>query len=237
MTDSRRHRSSRTTGTPSIAHVDEHNPIWSFPGFHIEQTQSWGLISADVVSRAAGEVVWRSNRHRIVYALTDIRGSMQSDDRPAREVPLLQNNFSLIPSGVTIRSNTSEPIRFIQILQSPVVYDDFISDMVRGGTVPLEPRTAFSDPLVSQIALTIANEIEGGFLDHILADALNTALAVKITRRFVDRSTIMLEPSNGLSRARLKIDVRWLWSVKPDLPPEKWTPGYADFASARSGVM
>ena len=22
-----------------------------------------------------------------------------------------------------------------------------------------------------------------------------------------------------------------------DLPPEKWTPGYADFASARSGVM
>ena len=162
---------------------------------------------------------------------------MQSDDRPAREVPLLQNNFSLIPSGVTIRSNTSEPIRFIQILQSPVVYDDFISDMVRGGTVPLEPRTAFSDPLVSQIALTIANEIEGGFLDHILADALNTALAVKITRRFVDRSTIMLEPSNGLSRARLKIDVRWLWSVKPDLPPEKWTPGYADFASARSGVM
>ena len=25
--------------------------------------------------------------------------------------------------------------------------------------------------------------------------------------------------------------------MKDDLPPEKWTPGYADFASARSGVM
>ena len=25
--------------------------------------------------------------------------------------------------------------------------------------------------------------------------------------------------------------------AKGDLPPEKWTPGYADFASARSGVM
>ena len=26
-------------------------------------------------------------------------------------------------------------------------------------------------------------------------------------------------------------------SAQVDLPPEKWTPGYADFASARSGVM
>jgi hypothetical protein len=31
---------------------------------------------------------------------------------------------------------------------------------------------------------------------------------------------------------------RTLWlHGHPDLPPEKWTPGYADFASARSGVM
>jgi len=26
-------------------------------------------------------------------------------------------------------------------------------------------------------------------------------------------------------------------AIVTDLPPEKWTPGYADFASARSGVM
>jgi AraC family transcriptional regulator len=43
-----------------------------------------------------------------------------------------------------------------------------------------------------------------GFVDGILADALNTALAVKVTRRFADQSAIMREPSNGLSRARLK---------------------------------
>src|SRR6516164_2641751 len=29
---------------------------------------------------------------------------------------------------------------------------------------------------------------------------------------------------------------RKAWVVEADLPPEKWTPGYADFASARSGV-
>jgi AraC family transcriptional regulator len=51
--------------------------------------------------------------------------------------------------------------------------------------------------------LTIANEMEGGFLDHILVDALNTTLAGQITWRFVDPSVIAPTPSNGLSRERL----------------------------------
>jgi len=76
--------------------------------------------------------------------------------------------------------------------------------MVRGGAVDLEPTSPFDDPLVSQMASTIANEVERGFLDRILADALNTALAVQITQHFVDPSKIALTPSNGLSRDRLK---------------------------------
>jgi AraC family transcriptional regulator len=52
--------------------------------------------------------------------------------------------------------------------------------------------------------VTLANEIDGGFVDGILADALNTALAVQVTRRFVDPSVLILEPSSGLTRERLK---------------------------------
>jgi AraC family transcriptional regulator len=92
----------------------------------------------------------------------------------------------------------------IQILQSRETYDNLAPEFVRGGTVQLDPQDAFSDPLISQIALTIANEIEDGFADGILVDALNTALAVQIMRRFTDPSAIMLAPSNGLSRDRLK---------------------------------
>jgi AraC family transcriptional regulator len=77
--------------------------------------------------------------------------------------------------------------------------------MVRGGAVDLhEPIRRFNDPLASQIASTIGNEMKRGFLDRILADALNTALAVQITRHFVDPSAIALTPSNGLSRERLQ---------------------------------
>jgi AraC family transcriptional regulator len=51
---------------------------------------------------------------------------------------------------------------------------------------------------------TIAEEMEGGFLDRILVDALNTALAVQMVRQFVDPSKITRAPSNGLSGERLE---------------------------------
>ena len=74
----------------------------------------------------------------------------------------------------------------------------------RGASCVLRPRYNLYDPLISQLVSTIANEMEGSFLDHILADALNTALAVQIIRLCGDPTAISLEPSNGLSRQRLK---------------------------------
>jgi AraC family transcriptional regulator len=76
--------------------------------------------------------------------------------------------------------------------------------MVRGGVVHLAPRYNFNNPLISQLVSTIANEIESGFLDRILADALNTALTVQIVRLYGDPTAITLTPSNGLSLERLK---------------------------------
>jgi AraC family transcriptional regulator len=93
--------------------------------------------------------------------------------------------------------------RYIQILQHRDTYDQLASEEVRGGAVHLAPRYDLDDPLISHLVSTIANEMEGGFLDHILADALNTALAVQITRLCGDPTAITLEPTNGLSRERL----------------------------------
>jgi AraC family transcriptional regulator len=190
--------------THTATSAGEHNPFWDFPDVCIESRRSWGPISAEIVNRTAGQTVWRSDRHRIVYALSDIHGFVRNDDGPALTWPLNRDHFSFRPSGVTLESTVDAPIRFVQIVQSRDVYDNVLAEMVRGGAVELEPQTGLHDPLISQIALTIANEIEAEFSDHILADALNTALAVQITRRFVDPSAIALEPSNGLSRERLK---------------------------------
>ena len=204
MTDPGRGRSNPTPDELDVARVDERNPIWNVPGFHLDNTQSWGPISASVVSRPAGEIVWRSDYHRFIYDSVGHTGEAQYENGPIRRFQKLENQVAFVPRGVTAQNNISEPFQYIQILQNPETYDSLISDMVRGGIVHLEPSGVFSDPLVSQIASKIANEMKGGLLDRILADALNTALAVQITRHFVDPAAIALTPSNGLSRERLQ---------------------------------
>jgi AraC family transcriptional regulator len=169
-----------------------------------QKSRSCGPISAHIVDRAPGEVFWRSDHHRIVCALTDIPGTVQVDDGRAGPLQLLRGVLSFTPSGMSTRCILRAG-RFIQILQNPETYDVIISDIVRGGAVDIaSPTPVFNDPLVLQIVSAIANEIDGGFLDNILADALNTALAAQITRRFVEPSAITLAPANGLSRERLE---------------------------------
>jgi AraC family transcriptional regulator len=148
-------------------------------------------------------VVWRSDYYRISCVSTDICGTKQSDDGPVEEYRLRPGDIAFRPRDRKLWSDLSGG-RFIQILRCRETYDNLVPELVRGGTVHLEPQDAFRDPLISQIGVTLANEIDGGFVDGILADALNMALAVQVMRRFVDRSALMLEPSNGLSRERLE---------------------------------
>jgi AraC family transcriptional regulator len=129
-------------------------------------------------------------------------GTVRVDDGPLRKLSWLRNTVSFTPSGIRTRCNLPAG-RSIQILQSRDTYDNIVSDIVRGGTVHLEPSGPADDPLVSRIVSTLTHEMKGGFLDRILADALNSALAVQIARRFVEPSAITLAPSNGLSLERL----------------------------------
>ena len=168
-----------------------------------ESSRSWGPLSVGIFCRHPGEVVWRSDYYRISYVLNDICGTKQSDDGYTEEYRLRPGDIAFRPRNRKLRSDLPGG-RFIQILQSRETYENLVPELLRDGTVHLEPQDAFTDPLIEQIAATLANEIAGGFVDGILADALNTALAVQVMRRFVDRSALILEPSNGLSRERLK---------------------------------
>ena len=190
--------------SPDPSHASHLNPIAGARRLVSEESaRSWRQLSVGVFRRAPGEVVWRSDYYRISCVLSDICGAKQSDDGSVEKYRLRPGDIAFRPPNRRLWSDLSGG-RFIQILQSRETYENLASELVGGGTIDLEPRDAFSDPLISQIAATMADEIDGGFADAILADALNTALAVQITRRFVDRSVLALEPSNGLSRDRLK---------------------------------
>jgi AraC family transcriptional regulator len=191
------------TAKANIENAERNNPRWNFPLFRIEKTHCWGPISVHIVERAAGEAICRSDCYRLTYFLTDFQGTMEDDERPQWECQLLRGDFVFRPPGTTLRSNLTAG-RYIQILQSPDTYNNLISEMVRGGAANLAPRYNVHDPLISQLVSTIANEVAGGLFGNILVDALNTALAVQITRICGDPAVIMLAPSNGLSRERLK---------------------------------
>jgi AraC family transcriptional regulator len=184
--------------------VDRDDLVRSAPGIHSEKSRTWELISADIINRAAGEVISpRSNYHRVTVAVSAIRGVAHIEGGPARPLLFLPGELSFTPGGVSTRT-ILPAARVIQAAQRPATYDTIISEIVRGGGLHFEPRHPINDPLASQIVSTIANEMESGFLDNILVDALNTALAVRMVRLFVDPSKITLAPSNGLSRERLQ---------------------------------
>jgi len=169
-----------------------------------ERSRSWGQIAVGVFLRRPGEVIWQRDCYRICCLLgRDIYGAKQSDDGTIEEYRAWPGDIAFRPPNRKLWSDLSGG-RFIQILQSRETYDKLAAELVRRGTICLEPQDVFRDPLISQIAATVADEAEGGFADGMLVDALNTALAVQVIRRFVDRSTMRPEPSNGLSRERLR---------------------------------
>jgi len=51
----------------STANLDRNNPRSSFGCFQVESRRCWGPISVDVVDRAAGEAICRSDCYRLTY--------------------------------------------------------------------------------------------------------------------------------------------------------------------------
>jgi hypothetical protein len=51
--------------------------------------------------------------------------------------------------------------------------------------------------MLSQIAMTLAEEVEGGFADRILTESLGTALSIRIAQRFIGQLPL---PTSGVFR-------------------------------------
>ena len=177
--------------------------VWSADGLHAEKSRCWGLISAAVINRPGREAISLSNYHRVAVSLTAIEGLVSIDGGSAKSAQFLPSEISFTPGGVSTRT-ILPAARLIQTLQSPATYDDIISEMVRGGVAHFETRYPINDPLASQIVSTLADELQGDFLDNILVDALNTALAVRMVRHFTDPSNIALScPPFQVAGARI----------------------------------
>ena len=108
----------------------------------------------------------------------------QVEHGPIWELPSAAPGIlSFCPPDVTLRSVT--PVaRFILLAWDTDFHPALLPE--RGANASrFEPLLGLHDPLLGQIATTLAQEVEGGFADRILVKSLGTALCIRLARRFV----------------------------------------------------
>jgi AraC-like DNA-binding protein len=179
--------------------------VWAHPRVHIERHRSWRRVAATVFSRAAGEAYWRGEQHRLALYLTDLAGGMVQPENGRRQVvkTTAPRPQGFQPAGMGLTVDIPQ-VRLAQVIQSPEIYRDLACEVAAPLDLgDLEPMLSFDDPEIARLIKAIVNEIDGGLLDDLLVNALSTALAVQVARRF-HGSAIQLLPAGRLSHARLK---------------------------------
>jgi len=177
--------------------------VWEHPELEISRIKSWTSITAMSFRRDGGESIWRGDRHRIVVSPEQRPPSLfQVEQGPTRQMPLAAPlTFSFFPAGLTLRI-VQPATSYVQVLWDTNLYSALLPELGAAAS-RFEFLSGQQDPLLSQIAMSLARETGGGFADRILVESLGTALCIRIAQRFVGH--LSLPTSNkGLSPERLR---------------------------------
>jgi AraC family transcriptional regulator len=176
--------------------------VWESPKIEISRIKSWPLIAAMSYHRDGGETVWRGDRHRLALGgPTSSPVLFQIEDGPTWQRPSMSvGDLGFYPAGLKIRIAHAEA-NLAQVLWDTELYSALLPEL---GTAAsgFEFRVGLQDPLLTQIAMRLAHDIEGGFADRILVESLGTALCIRIAQHFVGH--LPLPTSKGLSSERLQ---------------------------------
>jgi AraC family transcriptional regulator len=177
------------------------NSLWT-PKVEISRVKSWASITAISYYRDAGEAIWRGDRPRLVLARDGhLPALVQVEQGPTRQTPPYPpGTLVFYPAGLTVR-NVVPAARYVQVLWDIDLYHTLLPELGTA-TAGFEFLYPLQDPLLSQIATTLAQEIGGDFADRILIESLGTALCIRIARRFVGH--LPLPTRHGLSLERLQ---------------------------------
>src|SRR6516225_3826441 len=159
------------------------NSVWQVPDLQVSRIKSWPSITAMSYRRGGGESIWRGDRYRMTVFLDPLPPVLvQVEQGPAWELPsATPGTLSFCPPDVTLRSVT--PVaRFILLAWDTDFHPALLPELGANAT-RFEPLLHLHDPLLGQIATTLAQEVEGGFVDWILVESLGTALCIRLARR------------------------------------------------------
>jgi AraC family transcriptional regulator len=157
-----------------------HWPSWRLPQRRVLSHRDWGRFSASIYDRGAGEGIWEADEHRLVYSLTPRPAMLvQVHDGPVRDLPAEPEPIGFYPAGV--RARTIGPgSRYAQICWDPSLYATIAPQLPR--RPEMRPELC-QDPLIGQLARTLASEIGAGTADRLLAESLVAAIAMRLLHR------------------------------------------------------
>ncbi len=179
------------------------NGVWDLRGRRIETWRNWGLFGAGTYSRGSGEGLWTSDQHRLVFSLTPLPPMLLwIDGGPPRNVHPVPDAVTFYPAGLSIRT-VGEDSRYAQVCWSPELYRAIAPDLP--APPDLDPAVTFQDPLLSQLARSLAEETGQGPMDRLLAESLAAALTMRVARRFA-RSPSLAAPDLPRGQVRRVLD-------------------------------
>jgi AraC family transcriptional regulator len=178
------------------------NSVWQVPDSQVSGIKSWPSITAMSYRRGGGESIWRGDRYRMTVFLDSLPPVLvQVEQGPTWELPSVAPGIlSFCPPDVTLRSVT--PVaRFVLLAWDSDFHPALLPELGVNVT-RFEPLLHLHDPLLGQIATTLAQEVEGGFADRILVESLGTVLCIRLATRC--GAHLLLPTSKGLSPERLQ---------------------------------
>jgi len=177
--------------------------LWQVPDLEISRIKSWPSIMAMSYHRSGGELIWRGDRHRLVLIRDELPPVLiQVEQGRAWQTPLTgPGTVAFYPPGLTVRAVQPVAARFVQVLWDTDLYSTLLPELGAAAS-RFELLCSLRDPLLSQIATSLAQEVENGFADRILVESLGTALCIRLARHFIGH--LSLPTSKGLSPERLR---------------------------------
>ncbi len=150
-------------------------------GRRVLSWRQWDGYGAGSYDRGTGEGTWQSGQHRLVLSLTPSRPLLlQVDGGPAQQVTPRAGLVSFYPAGPAIRTAGTDS-RYAHVCWDPKLYEKIAPDL------PCAPQLylmlTVPDPLLSQLMLSLAEEIRDGHVNRLLADSLVAALAMRVAQR------------------------------------------------------
>ncbi len=182
--------------------------VWNAPAA-VNEARLWRRTTTAVVSRAGGEGYWKGDHHVAMLSLTFAEQiTVGIEGGRAQQIgPLRPGLLRFIPAGVGVRTTISmsaPKIAWIGVVQRPEIYRDLAAEgSWPAGFADVDPTLIFDDPRATLLVEAIAQETCGGAFDHLMVDALSSALAVQIARQFHGRA-LRPVPAGRLSKERLK---------------------------------